>query len=161
VDTIVRDGLLSGKQQVQPQPCEPSTESIEDHSPPLQQHIQFVQITKEAEEHGEYLFKNQSSEEPPYSKVNSRTSFVLVGVTDVGQESHLVPEGLLLPRGLVLLLGLPTNGLMQEQSYRWWKYKRKRYRTLPAGRRKARNDRRDFQYRRELINWSMSCRDEN
>jgi hypothetical protein len=102
---------------VQPQPCEPSTKPIEDYQPPLEQYAQLVQITKAAKEHGEYLFKNQLSEEQPYSKENLRMSFVLVGVTDVGQEFHLVLEMLLLPRGLVLTSGLLTNGLIQEQSY--------------------------------------------
>jgi hypothetical protein len=60
VGIIVRYGKL---QNVQPQPCEPSTKPIGDCPPPLEQQIQLVQITKATEEHGEYLFKNQLLEE--------------------------------------------------------------------------------------------------
>jgi hypothetical protein len=86
---------------VQSQPCEPSTKPIGDCPPPLEQHVQLVQITKATEEYGEYLFKNQLPEEQPYSQENSRTSFVLVGVIDVEQEFHLVPEWSRLDIGIV------------------------------------------------------------
>jgi len=97
--------------------CEPFIEPIEDYPPPLEQHVQLVQITQATEEHREYLFKNQLSEEQPYSQEKSRTSFVLVGVTNVGQEFHLVPKMLLLLKGHDFRSGLLTNGLIQEQSY--------------------------------------------
>jgi len=44
-------------------------------------------------------------------------SLIKSSLIDVGQEFHLVPKMLLLPRGLVLTLGLLTNGLIQKQSY--------------------------------------------
>jgi hypothetical protein len=46
---------------------------------------------------------------------------MLVGVPDVGQDFHIVPERLLLPRGSDLTSGLLPNGLIQEQSYCWTK----------------------------------------
>jgi hypothetical protein len=109
--------LPLGKQHVQLQTCEPSTEPIEDHPPPLQQDVQLVQITKAKEENEEYVINNQPPKEPPFIKVNLSTSFVLVGVTELGQECHHVFEGLLLSKGLILLSGLLTNGLIQEQFY--------------------------------------------
>jgi hypothetical protein len=109
VGIVVGYGKL---QHVQSKPCEPSTEPIEDYPPPLEQHVQLVQITKATKEFSKYLFKNQLSKEQPYSQENSRMSFVLVGVTDVGQEFHLVLKMLLLLKGLVLTLGLLTNGFI-------------------------------------------------
>jgi hypothetical protein len=77
-----------------------------------------MQITKAIIEHGKYLFKNRLPEEQPCFQENSRTSFVLVMVPDIGQEFHLVPEMLLLQRGSYLTLGSLTNRLIHEQSYR-------------------------------------------
>lgn len=77
-----------------------------------------MQITEAIKEHGKYLLKNQLPEEQPCFQENSRMSFMLVGVLDVGQDFHLVPERLLLPRGSNLTSRLLPNGLIEEQSYR-------------------------------------------
>jgi hypothetical protein len=106
--------------------------------PSREQHIQWMQITKVMEALGNYLFKNQLPEEQPYFQENSRTSFVLEGVPDVGQDFHLVPEIPLLLRGSDVTLELWPNRLIHRQLCRWhrmnmrkaicrhWKYKRKK-----------------------------------
>jgi hypothetical protein len=121
-----------------PLPLEQATKPMDDCPPPLEQHVQWKQITKAMEELGNYLFKNQLLEEQPCFQENSRTSFVLEGVPDVGQDFHLVPKMPLLPRGSNLTLELWPNELIHEQLYRWhqvdmrkaifrhWKYKRKK-----------------------------------
>jgi hypothetical protein len=127
---------------------EPVTEPKVDYPPPLEQHVQWMQITKAMVELGNYLFENQLPEEQPCFQENSRTSFVLEGVPDVGQDFHLVPKLPLLPRGPDLTSELWPNRLIHGQLYRWyrvglkkviirhWKYKRK---GLPAGLMKRKN----------------------
>jgi len=73
-------------------PLESVTEPMVDYPPPLEQHVQWMQIIKAMVELGNYLFENQLPEEQPCFQENSRTSFVLEGVPDVGQDFHLVPK---------------------------------------------------------------------
>jgi hypothetical protein len=82
------------------------------------------EITKAIEEHGKYLFKNQLLEKQQYFQENSRMSFVLVGVIDVGQEFNLVPEMLLLPRvgrniGIVDKQAYSTTILPSDKDQYW------------------------------------------
>jgi hypothetical protein len=90
-------------------PHDQATRTIERCPPSREQHVRWMQITKVMEALGNYLFKNQLSEEQPYFQENSRTSFVLERVSDVGQDFHLVLEIPLLPRGSDVTLELWSN----------------------------------------------------